>query len=303
MSVVSKADTAVSLNAVEKHYPNFSLGPLDLDVPVGTVLAVVGPNGAGKTTMLRCIAGLSRADAGTVSILGRSCSYRNGDFKAQVGFAGEPGGFFQRASVGDSLERLVDGYPSWDPPFVAELTARLNLPLETPVGNLSKGNRAKLRLVAALGHRPNLLLLDEPTSGMDPVAQQSALDVLREVHEYSETTTLYCTHRLNEIARFADAFLFLVDGGVAVAASTLELCDRWRRIAFELETSTPDLRESIVHQRTGNHHRLISMDHDKTMESLKTLGAEIIETSRMTFEEIGVEILKHSETLRARRPQ
>jgi ABC-2 type transport system ATP-binding protein len=285
---------AFALNGVVKHYPGFTLGPLDLTLEAGTVVGFVGPNGSGKTTTLNCIAGLVVPEAGTVEVFGHRTSHRAPAWKGDLGVVGEAHGFYRGWTVEQNLQFLSSFYPGWSDQRVRRLADRLGLPLGNKVClcNLSKGQLAKLAMVAALGHGPRLLLLDEPTAGLDPVVRAEVLDVLWEVLEDAEHAIFYSTHVLSDISRLADELVFLYEGRVLLRSPKDVLTERWRRISFRLTDSDVAVASAVEYRRVRAEHQVVSDDGEATLAHLRELGAQAIEQSRMTIDEIAVAILK-----------
>ena len=184
-------ESAATLEGLTKRYPGFELGPIDLTVEPGTVLALIGPNGAGKTTTLNCLAGLVVPDAGEISVFGQRVSPREIEYRHRVGYVGEESGFFKGWTARRNLDFLAAWMPGWSGERAERIAERFALRLDAPVKSLSRGNKTKLALVAALAYEPHLLLLDEPTAGLDPVVRSEVLDVLWEVTEDGEHAVLY----------------------------------------------------------------------------------------------------------------
>ena len=285
-------EAAARLTGLTKRFPGFQLGPIDLTLEPGTVLALVGPNGAGKTTTLNCMAGLLVPDEGGTEVYGAPVHPARTEYRCDVGYVGEENGFFQRWTVGRNLDFLAALLPAWSHDRARRLSERFALPLDRPVGRLSRGNRTKLALVAALAHGPRLLLLDEPTSGLDPVVRAEVLDVLWEVIEDGEHAVLYSTHILADISRLADELAFLRDGRIVLRTGRDELSERWRRVSFRLLDPADGLAGVVEHHRVRAEHQVITRDAEATMQQLATLGAEAVEVSRMSVDEIAVQILK-----------
>jgi len=288
----SEPDAAVRLSGLVKRFPGFELGPLDLTLEPGTVLALVGPNGAGKTTTLNCMAGLMVPDEGDAEVFGAPVGPARREYRRDIGYLGEESGFFQRWTAGRNLEYLAQLQPRWSRDRARGLAERLALPLDKPVNKLSRGNRTKLALVAALAHGPRLLLLDEPTAGLDPVVRAEVLDVLWEITEDGEHAVLYSTHVLSDINRLADELIFLRDGQLVLRTGRDELSESWRRVSFRLQDEGVELDGVVEHRRVRAEHQVITRDAPATLRQLAELGAEAVEVARMSVDEIAVQILK-----------
>ena len=284
---------AFRLQGLEKSFNGFRLGPLDLTIEPGSVVAFIGPNGAGKTTTLNCMMGLVKPDAGSVEICGQPNLPNQSGWKENVGHVGEVQGFFQNWTVDQNLHFLSKFYERWSNDRAKKLAKRIDLPLEKPFRQLSKGNRKKMAIVAALAYDPRVLLFDEPTSGLDPVVRSEVLDILWELLEDGETSILYSTHVLSDISRLADELVFLRDGNIILRSTKEDLLDQWRRFSFRFDGELPrGLAHAHHHRRSGSEHQLVSSEHRETGARLSQLGAVNIQESRLSIDEIAVEILK-----------
>lgn len=282
-----------------KRFPGFQLGPLDLDLAPGRILAYVGVNGAGKTTTLNCLVGLLEPDGGRITVFGRPNDPRDPAWKRDIGFVGDQHVFYERWSAAENLRFIAGFYPAWSDRKAAELAARLRLPLEKRARDLSAGNRVKLSLVAALARTPRLLVLDEPTAGLDPVVRQELLDELMEVIQDEERAVFYSTHVLADIRRLADELAFLDQGRVTLRATPDDLEAAWRRINFRSDREVPAVVAAVHHRREGRDHQVISSDGAATLAHLVEQGVEVGEVNRLSVEEIAVHILRggsHVET-------
>lgn len=283
---------AVRISGLTKRFPGFELGPLDIVLEPGTVLALVGPNGAGKTTTLNCMAGLMIPDSGHTEVFGSLVHPAETTYRHHIAYVGEENGFFRRWNVERNLKFMSRMAPAWSHDQALRLAKRLALPLDKPVNRLSRGNRTKLDLVAALSHGAKLLLLDEPTSGLDPVVRAEVLDLLWEITEDGNHAVLYSTHVLSDISRLADELAFLRDGELVLRTGRDALAERWRQISFRLPREGIELAGVVQHRQVRAEHQVISRDAAATLQQLAELGAEAVESSRMSIDEIAVEILK-----------
>ncbi len=290
---------AFALDGVEKRYAGFTLGPISMTLEPGLVVGLIGPNGAGKTTTLSCIAGLVRPDAGTVEIFGRRNDPDDASWRSDIGLVGEEDGFYGRWTSRENLRFVGRCRPGYSEDRALAMARRLGLPLDRPFKQLSRGNRTKLAIVAALAHGPRLLLLDEPTAGLDPVVRAEVLDVLWELLEDGEHAILYSTHVLSDIARLADELVFLRDGSVVQRRAKDDLVEEWRRISFRLAAEEVALPGAVGHRRMRWEHQVVTRDHEATLAALAAAGAEAVETTRMTIDEIAVEIMREGHDVAA----
>jgi len=284
--------SAFSIRNLVKTYPDFKLGPMNLDLMPGTVLGFVGPNGSGKSTTMHCLAGLIRPDSGAMEILGHSNDPNRPEWKFDIGYVGDVHAFYEDWSGEKNLSVRSQFYPCWSQQLAVQLAGRFDLPLKKKARELSTGNRAKLAIIAALAHSPKLLLLDEPAAGLDPIARAELQDVLFEVMAEGERAIFYSTHILPEISRLADEIAFLHDGRVLLRSPKDDLTDKWRKISFRLSRNDLAFESVVSHQHEGNDHRVISTDFEATLRQLHNLGAENVLHTRMALDEIAVQILK-----------
>jgi ABC-2 type transport system ATP-binding protein len=285
-------EKAFQYKNVIKKFPQFKLGPLNFDLEPGTVLGFVGPNGSGKTTTIQCLVGLLRAESGEMEVFGCPNDLNKPEWKLDIGYVGDIQVFYERWTGQKNLDFLSQFYPNWSDERASELAKRFNLPLHKRAKDLSTGNRVKLSLVAALSHSPRLLLLDEPTSGIDPVVRMEVLDVLFEILETGERAIFYATHILPEISRLADELAFIDDGNIWLRTPKEDLIEKWRKVTFMLSRDDIKIESAVHHWREGHHHQIVSTDFEATLQNLRELGAENIQENHMTIEEIAVQILK-----------
>ncbi len=217
--------SAVMTRGLRKQYgKDLALSGVDLDVPEGSVVLVVGPNGAGKTTLLKVLLDLLPSDGGEARVLGRSPTREGERIRAGVGFLPEKMDFpFARMDVRTVLEFHARFRPTWDEGYAAHLAQALDLRMDRAWKKLSKGESRRAQVVAALAHRPPLLLLDEPTDGLDPLIRERVLSLLAEHLAETGATTLYCTHVLHEAQGMADRLLVLRTGTVRLDEGVEEL--------------------------------------------------------------------------------
>jgi len=210
---------AAALHGVAKHYHGFTLGPLNLEIPAGSIVGLIGENGAGKTTLLKLLTGVNRPDAGTVELL--SATPDDAAVRAKIGVVFEDAYFYESltpAQVGASLRGIFG--PAWDAGYFAALLEQFHLPPKKSIKELSRGMRMKLNLASALAHRPGLLVLDEATASVDTETERAIQASLEQLTR--GRTTISIAHRLSTL-READRLIVIEDGRLVESGTHDEL--------------------------------------------------------------------------------
>lgn len=284
----------LEINELTKNYGDFSLGPVNLSVPAGCALGLVGANGAGKTTLFRNLMRIVRPDNGTVLIEGKATSYSEAEWKQSIGYVGDFSPLFDNWTGKKNLAVLSKFYPAWSASTATELARRLDLDLSKRVRQYSTGNRTKLAIVAALSHKPGLIVLDEPSNGLDPVARDTFMEILHEQMESGESALLYATHHISEIDKLADRLVFMSQGQILKDEIKEDLAQAWKRITFRCESKLADIPHVVSERGEHPYQELISNNGAETEKYLRERGAENLESSHLSIEKIAIEILKTS---------
>ena len=221
-----------------KHYRKVAaLDGLNLSIPYGSVFGLVGPNGAGKTTTLKTIMNILKPDGGHAEVLGVDSRQIGPLELARIGYVSENQEMPDWMTLGYLLAYLKPFYPAWDDAHAAHLVSQFDLPLDRKLRHLSRGMRMKAALASSLAYRPQLLVLDEPFSGLDPVVREDLIEGVIESAE--ETTILVSSHDLNEIESFASHIAYLEAGRLCFAEEMTSLSARFREIEVTVESSEP----------------------------------------------------------------
>lgn len=252
-------ENAICIRGLCKHYEDFSLENLDLTVPTGTIVGFVGENGAGKTTTLKAIFGAIRTDGGSIEVLG--CTDPDRLDKSQIGVVMEDSFFYETLTPRQVNSIMKSLQPGWDSAEFARLLHDYQLPEKKLIKDMSKGMRMKFRLATALAHKPKLLILDEATSGLDPVVRGEVLDYLRDYIQDESHSVLMSSHITSDLEKVADSIaylhkgrlLFQMDrdelleqyGVLRCSPEQLEVLDNWLKVAtrktgFTCETLVSD---------------------------------------------------------------
>ena len=203
---------ALELQGLTKHYKDFTLGPLDLTLPGGTICGLIGENGAGKSTTIRLILDMVQRDGGIVTILGRDSRTASVRTKEEIGVVLGSEGIplcLNAVQVGKVMAGI---YQNWDAAAYAELCQKFGLPDKKQYKDYSTGMKMKLCIAVALAHHPKLLLLDEATNGLDPVVRDEVVDILLDFARDEERSILISSHIVSDLEKLCDTIAFLHKG-------------------------------------------------------------------------------------------
>jgi ABC-2 type transport system ATP-binding protein len=299
----SQGGAAFELRGVSKRYRFFALEDLSLRLEPGQILGFVGPNGAGKTTTIRILMGLTGADAGEVELLGCRIPDEQVRAKRDVGYVSEEMRLFGGARLGWHLDFVRSIDRGWDEAYARTLLARFDLHPEQKVRALSRGEQVKALMLLALARRPKLLVLDEPTTGLDPVARHELLAELTDVLRDEERSILFSSHNTLDVEQIADRIAFLDRGRLVADADKETYLERWRRIDLELaaDSDLPELPGVVEVARSG---RLATVTVDafgpELPSAFERSGVAVRDVRRLTLEEIFVAGVMHRRKERER---
>ncbi len=287
-------DTAVCIQRLVKRFKTFTLGPLNVDVPLGAIYGFIGPNGAGKTTTIDLIMGMGHEDSGSITVLGLDHRKDEAAMKARIGYVSPEVSFNAWGKVKRVVGFYRSFYPTWDDAYCEELMHRLKLNWQDRIATLSFGSRTKLNLVIALSHRPKLLLLDEPLSGLDALAKQEVFSELLAAVQDEERTVFISSHNLDDIERFTDHLGMIQEGKMLLEGPTAELVERFRMVDL-IKTngsSMASLAGVRVQSRDGERCRILLDTLRTPLQDLSESGAQILADSPVSLEELFVGIMK-----------
>lgn len=219
-------ENLLELEGVRKDYPSFTLRDVGFSVPSGSIMGLIGENGAGKTTLIRLILNELRRDGGRIRIFGKDNLLDEVAVKEQIGVVFDESCFygeFRARDIGAVLKRV---FKTWDGPLFRRYLGEFSLPEDKRIKDYSKGMKMKLNFAAALAHRPRLLILDEATSGLDPVMRSDILDLLLDFIQDENRSVLFSSHITSDLERVADYVTFLHEGGLVFSRPKDELEER-----------------------------------------------------------------------------
>lgn len=239
---------AIEIDKLCKAYPSFALQDVSFNVPSGSIVGFVGENGAGKTTTIKSILNVNPVDSGTIKLLGQS--NKDAAARALVGLVFDECSFHDWMRAEQVAGILGSVYPTWDNAYFTELLRRFGLlgrkGKEAAIKTYSRGMKMKLSLAAALAHHPKLLILDEATSGLDPVVRDEILDLFLEFIGDEEHSILFSSHITSDIEKAADYLVFIHKGHILLNDAKDELLSRHAIVKCSREQFAKIPAESIV---------------------------------------------------------
>lgn len=274
-----------------------ALEGVELRVPEGAVYVLVGANGAGKSTAMKVLLNLVRPDAGRAEVLGLDTASQGPEVRANVGYIPESHEHDSKwMTSGRLMQHVAAHYPAWDHEYAAHLIGIFDVRLQRKVGTLSKGESRRLQFVLALAHRPPLLLLDEPTDGLDPMVRNRALAQLAEHLADTPTTVVIATHHVHEVESLADHVGVLRAGRLVAQMSRDEMRRTIRRYRVEVAEgweAPPELRiASLRRSRGGREAQCTLIGEERDIAArLAGAGATVRDVTSLTLEEAALAFL------------
>jgi ABC-2 type transport system ATP-binding protein len=242
----------LDVREVFKAYEGFALKDVSFALPRGYIMGLIGPNGAGKTTLLKLILDLVRPDAGEIKVFGRNVAEHGAAQRARIGFVHENPRFYEGLPLERAAAVIRRFYPSWDEGRFRSLAREFGLPLGKKLKTLSQGNRTRFALAVALAHGAELLLLDEPSSGLDPAFRRDLLDRLSGIIEGGNASVLFSTHITSDLDRVADFITFLQCGRLRFSMTKDEVLERHALVKGEVGLLTEEVRRLFCGVETGD---------------------------------------------------
>jgi ABC-2 type transport system ATP-binding protein len=271
----------------------FSLGPLSLSVPCGSIYALIGPNGAGKSTALNMLMGMGEPGLGNIRVLDRDLRHDEVEIKRRTAYVSPDMDYRAWGTVGCAIDFVRGFYPDWNAARCEELQFAFGVHRDTRVDALSFGSRMKLALVLALSRDAELLVLDEPTLGLDAIARRQLFTELLKFMARDGRTILISSHQLTDLERFADHAAIMNQGRLLTSGRMDKLVERYRQFDARVVRDTPlDVPGLSVIDRQGDRVRLLIDNDAASSSALEALGVEVLGEVPLTLEDLFLALIK-----------
>jgi ABC-2 type transport system ATP-binding protein len=289
----SRSQSIVDIQGISRSFGDkLALDNITLSVPQGGVFGLIGGNGAGKTTIIKHILGMLKAQQGTVRVFGLDPVQYPVETLGRIGYLSEDRELPDWMRLSELMRYTQAFFPKWDEAYAEELRLAFDLDKNAKVKTLSRGQRARAGLLIALAYRPDLLLLDEPSSGLDPVVRRDILGAIIRTIADEGRTVLFSSHLLDEVERVADRVAIIHQGRILLTASMEEIKERHRRMTLRFEHAVerpPMLIGTLSTTGQGNEWTYVLNGESAALRhAAEAVGATIVEDSGLTLDEIFV---------------
>lgn len=220
-------NTALTITGLTKKYSNFVLDNISFSIPSGSIVGLIGENGAGKSTTINSILGLIKKDSGKITVLGHDIDTFDCAVKEKIGVVFDGSNFSEELTPAKLSKVLRDIYSSWEQSYFNRLLDQLNIPATKKIKTFSKGMKMKLSIAVAFAHHPQLLILDEATSGLDPIVRDDILDMFLEFVQDEEHSILVSSHITSDLEKVADYIVFIHTGKIIFCEPKDELLEHY----------------------------------------------------------------------------
>ena len=298
---------AINVQDLRLSFQNLEvLRGLNLKVSRGSAMALLGENGAGKTTTLRALVNIYQADSGSGQILGHNIGYDQSDLFQKIGYVSENQELPFHWTVTQLLNYLRPQYPTWDQEFCDTLLEEFELPMDRKIGHFSRGMMMKASLVSSMAYRPELLILDEPFSGLDVLVREELIDAILDLMDGVDWTILLSSHDVHEVERLCDSVTVLDQGQAVISESLDALQSRFRRWNVHLQgaphTTDFPLDWLLVEQLAEQSWSFVETHHQKSKSREKIAAIfgdlEGEESQALSLKEIYLTLAKQKKRAR-----
>lgn len=259
-------DLNMEIKNLSKHYDKFELNNISFNVPKGCIMGLIGENGAGKTTTIELILNLIKKNSGTINIFGLDSIEYEKQIKEQIGVVLDES-YFHDTLNPSSISKIMNNiFSSWDNDLFEDYLRKFNLPKNKIVKDFSKGMKTKLSIATALAHRPKLLILDEATSGLDPIIRNEILDIFLDFIQDDEHSILISSHITSDLEKVADYITFIHEGNIIFSETKDNLIYNYGLLKCKINDFDKIDKQDIIRYRKNDFNYDILVKNKQEMK-------------------------------------
>lgn len=237
---------AIEINGLTKKLGDFKLDIDNFEIEKGVITGFVGKNGAGKSTTINLIMNFLRKDSGSIKIFDREYTGKELEIREKIGYIGDKSGFMKESKLKDIKNSISSFYKNWDEELYNNLIKKFELDESKVYKDCSKGQRRKFDIIMAISHRPEILIMDEPTSNLDPVVRDEFMEIIQNIMEKYEMTVFYSTHITSDLENVCDSIAFIEDGKIFLKGYRDDIIDSHKIVKGRLELLDNETRKYFI---------------------------------------------------------
>lgn len=266
---------ALELKNVGKNYGDFSLKDISIELPCGCIMGLVGENGAGKSTTIKLILDMAKRDSGEVLLWGQSNRIRLNELKEDIGVVLDEAYYPEQLNIKELNLFLKNTYRDWDREEFFRLVRRFSLPEQKKFKDFSRGMKMKTAIAAALSHKARLLILDEATSGLDPVVRDEILDIFSEFTRDEQNSVLISSHIISDLEKICDYIAYISDGRLLFCEEKDRLLEEYAILRCPADEIKDYEKSAVVSVKTSRYGAEALVRRDRMPKGARTEPADI----------------------------
>lgn len=239
-------ESAVSIRNLSKKYEGFEIKNLNLEIPKGYIIGMIGKNGAGKTTILKSVIDMVKPDSGEIFVFGKNIRDNGAELRNRIGVVLGSGNYYDNLTLKQNKNIFASFYTHWDEQAFERYCKLFELSLNKKVEELSTGMRVKFTIALALSHRAELLLMDEPTAGLDPIVRDEMLEMIMEIIQDEQRSVIFSTHITSDLDKIADYIVLINNGKIELNEPKDDLLERHAVMKGSASGLTKQQRDALI---------------------------------------------------------
>ena len=236
---------SIEIRNLQKNYKNFSLTIDNLHIPEGYITGFIGPNGSGKTTTIKSLLGMVKPDSGEIKILNANIN-KDTKTKENIAYVGDESGFLEESKISNLHKIISKFYSNWDEELYKKYINKFQINESKTYKDLSKGQKKQFELIMALSHHPKLLIMDEPTSSLDPIIRNEFLELMQDHMEIDNMTVFYSTHITTDLDKAADYIVMIFNGKILLKGEKDEILDNHVIVKIKKELVDNSIKKEFI---------------------------------------------------------